>query len=58
MCVLCIFQDYAKFGVCVCVSAESNLSVSESGDGHPRDPAVLQVSVSWWSDDLVQEVHP
>lgn len=38
--------------------AQSNLSVSESSDGHPRDPAVLQVPVSRWNDDLVQEVHP
>ncbi len=38
--------------------AQSNLSVRESSDGHPWDPAVLQVSVSWRNDDLVQEVHP
>lgn len=30
----------------VCVRAQSYLSVSESSDGHPRDPAVLQVSMS------------
>lgn len=36
----------------------SHLCVRESGDGHPRDPAVLQVPVSWRNDELVQEIHP
>lgn len=39
------------------VCAQSNLSVSEGSDGHPWDPAVLQVPISWRNDDLVQEVH-
>lgn len=41
----------------LCVCARSHLSVSEGSDGHPWDPAVLQVAVSGWNDDLVQEVH-
>lgn len=36
---------------------QSHLSVCESSDGHSWDPTVLQVSMSWWNDDLVQEVH-
>lgn len=36
---------------------DPDLCVSESCDGHPRDPAVLQVPVSRRNDDLVQEVH-
>lgn len=36
---------------------QSYLSVCESSDGHSRDPAVLQVSMSWRNDDLIQEVH-
>lgn len=36
---------------------KSNLCVCESSDGHPWYPAVLQVSVSRWNDDLIQEVH-
>lgn len=36
----------------------SDLGVCESGDGHSRDPAVLQVPKSWRNSDLVQEVHP
>lgn len=38
--------------------AQSNLSVSESIDRHPWNPAVLQVSKSWWNGYLVQEIHP
>lgn len=38
--------------------ARSNLCVRESGDGHPGDPAVLQVPVAGRSKDLVQEIHP
>lgn len=36
---------------------ERNLSVCEGSDGHPWDPAVLQVSVSGGNQDLVEEVH-
>lgn len=42
---------------CACLCARSDLGVCESSDGHPRYPAVFQVSVSWWNNDLIQEVH-
>lgn len=52
-------KRYLKiYTVYVCICAQSNLSMSERSDGHPWDPAVLQVSVSWRNDNLVQEVHP
>lgn len=36
---------------------ESNLSMCEGCDGHSWDPVVLQVSVSRWNNELIQEVH-